>query len=748
MNSAINHKCIAFNIPFNNLKPLPHINVATDPKWIKRRIDIFMNYTLKSLKAQNCQEFIACILYNSATEEIILEELSHYPSLPANVLFMPETAYDNYISNYIKGSTYFYEIEMASDNMYHRDFVSYLSEYIHIPSTKLLICQNGYIYSSITQDLAEYFNYSSCFNCKVYNTLHYEQGVRHNYVGFEGAILLPHEKITWRTYIAHAHSDNIAFNYTKESQTPWGYEKAHLGHSITSLKEKEHILSEFMTIFSTNIPPIKDKSIIFNIPLNNLDPLSKIHVALDPNWIEKRIDIFMNYTLKSLKAQSSQDFMAYILYNPTTEAIILNYLSRYPALPPNVHFIPANLYTQYVNTYIKESLYLYEIELASDDLYHRDFVSYLKDYTPHSSTHILICQEGYIYSSTTDELAPYFNYSSSFNCLIYSTKDFINGIRYHYTGFEGAINLPHEFIPWRTYINHSHAHNITFSYSEEQRTPWGKTKAHLEAPITNSLEKKSILSQFTGSGTAFKHIFRIKFNVSYKQFNNPFLEVRLTKEWMAYRLAVFMKYTYPSLVNQTDQNFIVLIAYDSLSDSILKKLLEDYPPLAPNVIFTSDMPGEIKKLIIDSEYAIFTYWDSDNILHPDLVRKIHEVDPTKHQAVINQNGYVYDLARHILGCYSHQAPDTFYSVIYKAKEYVNGFRYPFSANSYEEFITGFPCLSLNPYILTERNFLILIHNKNISHVIENMLGMRSVTHLLDDADECATILKEFGCPVE
>ncbi|MGL5675395.1 MAG: hypothetical protein ACRDDX_03185 [Cellulosilyticaceae bacterium] len=237
-------KSIVFNIPFNNLNPLNAQTQALTAPWILRRIDIFMNYTLKSLKAQTKQEFRAYVRYDKRSENIIKSALAHYEQLPSNVSFICDEEYESRVYNYIRGSEYFYEIELGSDDMYHREFVQKMYDYIPDYKTVILICQDGYIYSSLTGELAEYFNYSSFFNCWIYNTTEYLNGFRRTYEGFVGAIRLQHEKIKWRAYINHSHHLNVAFSYEKEKTTPWGRVQAYIGANLEG-QSKIECLKQF-----------------------------------------------------------------------------------------------------------------------------------------------------------------------------------------------------------------------------------------------------------------------------------------------------------------------------------------------------------------------------------------------------------------------------------------------------------------------------------------------------------------------
>lgn len=241
---------------------------------------------------------------------------------------------------------------------------------------------------------------------------------------------------------------------------------------------------------------MSEKKIVFHIPFNNLNIFERKAQVLTKEWIEARLGIFMNYTLKSLMNQSSQEFMAFVRYDPLSESIVRESLAEYPTLPENIVFVRNEDYEKRVYEYIQGSEFFYEIELASDDLYHRDFVKTMISYRPKPETVILVCQEGYIYSSVTHELAEYFNFSSCFNCWIYRTEEYLKGKRMAYNGWMGAIDLNHEIILWRAYINHCHQGNVCFNYLEEKNATGEPQKRLMGKEFKTEYEKEQILQEF------------------------------------------------------------------------------------------------------------------------------------------------------------------------------------------------------------------------------------------------------------
>lgn len=270
MGEIMMDKQVIVYIPFNNLNVrdnLPEFirkdsplkeNMHLTKEWIDNRISIFMKYTLKSLKNQTNQNFFAYVLYNKNSKPFIEQALLKYPPLPSNVHFIPSDNYEIEVKKNITGYKHFYELHLYSDDMYHKTFIQYLYDYQPRQKTKVLVCQNGYIYNSINNVLAKYYNISSSFNCLIYTVNGYLKGVRHDFFkigGWMGAIKLPHEIITNPSYINHCHDSNAAFFFGVEEKRlhvkdVWTNRNhkhpALFGEVITDESEKNKILEEFM----------------------------------------------------------------------------------------------------------------------------------------------------------------------------------------------------------------------------------------------------------------------------------------------------------------------------------------------------------------------------------------------------------------------------------------------------------------------------------------------------------------------
>ncbi|MDQ0058846.1 hypothetical protein [Paenibacillus harenae] len=275
-------------------------------------------------------------------------------------------------------------------------------------------------------------------------------------------------------------------------------------------------------------PNVGNTRVIVYIPFNNLNVrvtlpkdiydanLPEANTHLTEPWIYKRMDIFMNFTLKSLLNQTNPNYLAYIVYHDSSRPFIENALLNYPPLPHNIRFIASSEYEYAVMMNLSGYKFWYELHLYSDDMYSKYFVDMLYNYKPKPETKVLICQNGYIYNSATYEIAKYFNYSSSFNCLIYRVKDYLNGVRHNLfqewlvpggRNWEGAILLPHEIIKYPAYINHSHSANSAFFFEEEvkrrsNRNVWEDNAGQLALfgeLITDPVIKQNIINEFLGA---------------------------------------------------------------------------------------------------------------------------------------------------------------------------------------------------------------------------------------------------------
>lgn len=146
----------------------------------------------------------------------------------------------------------------------------------------------------------------------------------------------------------------------------------------------------------------------------------KIHLE---SWINNRMDIFFDYTLKGFKGQSNQNFTAVYNYHDPTENLILNAIKSHGGLPNNVLFVPRSTYEETIDNLVEGYDQLYLTKLDSDDVYIKSFIEKLHSYTPKKETEVIISDYGYMYDILNNRMAKIRHVSASFHSYIYKLKE-------------------------------------------------------------------------------------------------------------------------------------------------------------------------------------------------------------------------------------------------------------------------------------------------------------------------------------
>lgn len=233
-------KKIVIGSSFNNLG---WSDKRLTKEWIEERLALTMNYAVPSLKKQTSQDFSAFFLFDGKSEEDMMAALSGYPALPDNIKFVNAWKLAAHIRKDLDCYDYLYAVRLDSDDMYHRTFVQQLQEYEHKEGTRLLINQNGYIYDSVQNRIAEYYHYSPQFYVIIYKSQDYFKGERYKFNGHRDAINQPHEIIEKRNYVNHVHKSN----YSLGSFRLLANKKLNnMGEIITDKEKIDDILKDFL----------------------------------------------------------------------------------------------------------------------------------------------------------------------------------------------------------------------------------------------------------------------------------------------------------------------------------------------------------------------------------------------------------------------------------------------------------------------------------------------------------------------
>jgi len=126
----------------------------------------------------------------------------------------------------------------------------------------------------------------------------------------------------------------------------------------------------------------------------------------------------------------------------------------------------------------------------------------------------------------------------------------------------------------------------------------------------------------------FQHYIITRFNLRRKDWNTTKNnEVVLSDSWLKERFELFENYCFPSVKNQTNQNFKWLVFFDTNTPNNYKnkinKLVDDYKNFQPFFIDGMELfiPSIIKNVshLDDKKYIITSRLDNDDCLHKDYV---------------------------------------------------------------------------------------------------------------------------------
>jgi hypothetical protein len=225
-------------------------------------------------------------------------------------------------------------------------------------------------------------------------------------------------------------------------------------------------------------------------------------------------------------------------------------------------------------------------------------------------------------------------------------------------------------------------------------------------------------------------VLLMRFNLAFT--NRPDIQ-RLSKEWIDYRISIFMKYTCESLKNQSNQNFTAIINYDESSEVLIKDALSQYPKLPNNIIFNSSKGGiSLDNLIRGYDYLYLTRLDCDDMYHPSFIQQLFDIEHDENlECIINQEGYIYDCLNDRLGIWYYVSPP-FYTLIYKVDDFLKGLRHNIP-NGHRD------AINLNHYIIQKRNFMVIAHSKNTSTSFDK----KFTKEVIEDEKLKDEIKKEF-----
>jgi hypothetical protein len=246
-----------------------------------------------------------------------------------------------------------------------------------------------------------------------------------------------------------------------------------------------------------------------------------------------------------------------------------------------------------------------------------------------------------------------------------------------------------------------------------------------------------------------KIIIDIPFNICFKDhfpekckgiqdiFDANFQKTQ-TKEWINYRIKVFIKYTANSLINQVNQNFLCIMRYNEATKDLINDALSNYPKLPDNIIFVTNNEAEeiIEKAINEHNYLYHVRIDSDNMYESHFIELVDKfVYEEGIDCLLCHEGYMYDEITNRVAKFYHISP-SFYVDIYNKETYRSYFR----KRLFEEHMDVYH--SRKHIGVVGYNYMIIVHESNLDNKFDPIviwLGGEIV-----DEEEKNKILKEWN----
>lgn len=186
------------------------------------------------------------------------------------------------------------------------------------------------------------------------------------------------------------------------------------------------------------------------------------------------------------------------------------------------------------------------------------------------------------------------------------------------------------------------------------------------------------------------------------------------REWIERRIALFIKYTANSLIQQTSQDFICLVRCTRQSEKIIHEVLKQYTVLPSHIIFTSSAEQIIDESVRKNKHLYRVVIDSDNMYDKSFIEHVHTY---KHKeetlSLVCQKGYVYEEKSEKVGYITHPSPSC-YVQIYNQETYNNLYPKRVFEDHWE--VLGYPC-----EIIRGRYYCICIHEQNVDNVLKDII---------------------------
>lgn len=186
----------------------------------------------------------------------------------------------------------------------------------------------------------------------------------------------------------------------------------------------------------------------------------------------------------------------------------------------------------------------------------------------------------------------------------------------------------------------------------------------------------------------------------------------LREDWIRNRLDLMCRYTLPSLMRQTVDDFDVLVYCHPDSRQTLNTILRERGPLDRRIQFVFDNDERTERLRSGVSRVLETRIDSDDMFAPQALELIQSAATPDMEAVILQNGFLFDFQR--VFSYHRESPP-FYTLCPAADiwqdydAYMDWWKFSRNVGSHLDIVNRLKCSHI-----VEALFMILIHSGNTS----------------------------------
>lgn len=204
--------------------------------------------------------------------------------------------------------------------------------------------------------------------------------------------------------------------------------------------------------------------------------------------------------------------------------------------------------------------------------------------------------------------------------------------------------------------------------------------------------------------------------------------------WLANRIAIFKEYTLKSILNQTNQNFVVWISWraEEKTNPQVKDLEEYIKGKGLKAVFTfggvcfwddkykndklfdrlkATLP-DLKDYCEGRDWVLMTIYPSDDMYSKEMARTMQAKPMVEGAAYGYRNGYMLNIATGEISEYSPKTSPPFYTIIFPKEKFVNpylhyGYTGPYKSHEYIPTIFKFEKLD-------SRSYCVGVHGENIS----------------------------------